>query len=170
MIGFWTWLAFGTEKSPAGFRNVINEYLIFHISIGMFATIFIESDPFNFASKALFPASSILIGLSMAWTTRASTILQTKELREALFTSERPAEDYIYGFQLAILMVVMMVVYVAIMAGGGIRVHIAPPHIEEITSSFFMYFFISLALRECWGVINFTNGLSILEFVRTKKR
>jgi hypothetical protein len=168
MTSFWTWLIYGVGDNPAGFRNVINKFLIFHIAIGLAASLLISADPFTFAGKALFPASSILIGLSMAWTTRASTILQSKELRAALFTKTRPPEDYVYGFQLAILVVVAMVIYVAIMAGGGINIHLAPHKFEDFASAFGMYFLLSVALRECWGVINFTNRLSILDYIRTK--
>ncbi len=104
----------------------------------------------------------------MAWTTRASTILQTKDLREALFTEERPAEDYIFGFQLSILIVVIMIIYVAIMAGGGLRIGLLGQPFDGYASAFWMYFLISMTLRECWGVINATNMISMLEYIRTK--
>ncbi|MDR6853660.1 magnesium-transporting ATPase (P-type) [Sphingomonas sp. BE123] len=132
------------------------------------ATYLIAADPFSFASKALFPAASVLIGMSMAWTTRASTVMQSKDLREALFNDQRPAEDYIYGFQLSILIVIFMVVYVAVMAGGGLRVSFFSREWDRLLSGYWMYFVISLALRECWGVVNFTNMLSMLDYRRNK--
>jgi hypothetical protein len=104
----------------------------------------------------------------MAWTTRASTILQTKDLRDRLFSEERPPEDYIYGFQLAILVVMAMLIYVAIMAGGGLDIQIFGKPWDDRASAFWMYFLISLTLRECWGIINATNMLSMLEYLRTK--
>lgn len=136
--------------------------------VALAATCLVATDPFSFASKALFPASSVLIGMSMAWTTRASTVLQTKDLREALFNDERPAEDYVYGFQLSILIVMIMVGYVAVMAGGGLRITVLGRQWDHLFSGYWMYFTISLALRECWGVVNFTNMLSMLEYRRLK--
>ena len=168
MDSFWKWLFVRRGNSSAGFRNVVNFYLLLHASIAIAATLLIRSDPFSFASKALFPATSILIGMSMAWTTRASTILQTKELREALFRNDRSAEEYIYGFQLAILIILLMVGFVAVMAGGGIRIRIFGGHIDSLLSGFWLYFLLSLSIRECWGVVNFTNMLSLLEYKRTK--
>ena len=168
MDTFWKWFAYGSAKGPRGLYNVLNRFLFVHIGIAVAATWLIVADPVTFAQKALFPASSILIGLSMAWTTRASTILQTKELREALFTDLRPAEDYIYGFQLAILMVISMLIYVAIMAGGGLQVSLLGERWDDIGAAFWMYLLISITLRECWGVINATNMLSMLEYMRTK--
>lgn len=168
MITFWTWTLKGSAKAPAGYRNIVNKWILLHILIAVTSTFLIIADPFSFATKALFPASSVLIGLSMAWTTRASTVLQSRELRDALFNEERPAEDYIYGFQLSILIVMIMVGYVALMAGGGLRISVFGYPRDRIASAFWMYFLISLAFRECWGVINFTNMLSMLDYRRGK--
>ncbi|WP_242097823.1 hypothetical protein [Sphingomonas sp. CROZ-RG-20F-R02-07] len=139
-----------------------------HVIVAALSMSLINENPFIFAQKALFPACSILIGLSMAWTTRASTMLQIKELREKLFTDERPTEDYIYGFQLAILVVIVMISYVAIMAGGGVKISFLGDRWDAWMAGFWMYFLISLTLRECWGVINATNMLSMLEYMRPK--
>ncbi|MEC3911810.1 hypothetical protein U5A82_15435 [Sphingobium sp. CR2-8] len=168
MTTFWKWLQAGAGKAPAGCRNIVNLWLALHALVALAATYFVATDPFSFASKALFPASSVLIGMSMAWTTRASTVLQTKDLRDALFNDERPAEDYVYGFQLSILIVMIMVGYVAVMAGGGLRITVLGRHWDHLVSGYCMYFIISLALRECWGVVNFTNMLSMLEYRRSK--
>lgn len=168
METFWKWLFKGAGASKAGLKNVFNKYLIVHGAVGMISTYLIAGDPFQFASKALFPAASILIGISIAWTTRAYTVLQARELREAIFTAERPAEDYIYGFQLSILVVMIMVIYVAVMAGGGINLSIFGEKWDKLLAGFWLYFILSLALRECWGVINFTNMLSMLEYRRPK--
>lgn len=168
MDSFWKWIRKGSEDGPPGIYNVWNWHIVLHLAIAGLATFLIKSDPFSFAQKALFPASSILIGLSIAWTTRASTILQVKDLRERLFTRERPAEDYIYGFQISILVVMIMIVYVAIMAGGGLKISLMGKVFDEYASAFWMYFLFSITLRECWGVINATNMLSMLEYIRTK--
>jgi hypothetical protein len=104
----------------------------------------------------------------MAWTTRASTILQIKELRERLFTDKRPPEDYIYGFQLSILVVISLLIYVSVMAAGGLQITVLGQPCDSTASSFWMYFLFSLTLRECWGVVNATNMLSLLEYIRTK--
>jgi hypothetical protein len=168
MDNFWTWFLKGSKKGPRGARNILNMFLVVHVCVAVLATSLMAADPISFAQKALFPASSILIGLSMAWSTRASTILQAKDLRDLLFNETRPAEDYIYGFQLSILVVIVMIVYVATMAGGGIKVAVFGPPLDMQASAFWMYFLISLTLRECWGVINATNMISMLEYMRVK--
>lgn len=169
MVSFWQWLVRGAQNGPPGIYNLLNWFLVLHIGIGLIAATFIKSDPFEFASNALFPAASILIGMSLAWTTRAATILQTSDLRTALFTADRPAEDYVYAFQLSILIIIVMVAYVSIMAGGGISATVFGADVDQKISGIFLYTLLSLSLRECWGVVNFTNMLSLLEFLRTKQ-
>lgn len=164
MDTFWIWLIKGSGVSVPGYRNVINLYLLPHLMVGILATILIKQDGFTFAAKALFPASSILIGISLAWTTRASAVFQNAELRQKLFNDQRPAEDYVYGFQLAILMVIIMVGYTSVMAGGGLKISVFSYEIDRTISAFFMYFLMSIAIRECWGVVNFSNMLSILDY------
>lgn len=168
MITFWKWLVFGVKSAPSGWLNVFNKWLILHVIIAFLCLYLINADAYNFASKALFPASSVLVGLSMAWTTRASTVLQSKELRATLFNESRPAEDYIYGFQLSIMIVMIMVAYIACMAGGGIALSVFGSPWDQHIAGFWMYLLISLSLRECWGVVNFTNMLSLLDYTRNK--
>ncbi|WP_156930276.1 hypothetical protein [Sphingomonas jaspsi] len=166
VLPFWKWLFRGGDNSPAGVRNIVNPSLLFHAVVGLIATTSINADPYEFAGKALFPAASILVGLSLAWTTRASTALQNRELREKLITDFRPAEDYVYGYQLAILSIICMVIYVCIMSAGGLNIRIFNNHWDGKLSGFWMYFIISISLRECWGVVNFTNMLTLLDYRR----
>jgi hypothetical protein len=163
---FWQWLISGSENSPAGIFNILNRYLSVHILVAILALLLIRVDAFTFAKSALFPASSILIGISMAWSTRAAVVFQDNEMRERLFDSTRPPEDYVYSFQLAVFVIVFMVCYTAIMAAGGLKVTTGNYKIEQIGSSFFLYFLMSLSVRECWGVVNFTNMLMLLNFRR----
>lgn len=165
---FWRWFLRGSANSVAGWRNVVNGFLTFHIIIAGAATLAIRSDPFEFAKTALFPAASILVGMSLAWTTRAATVLQSPELRSRIFNDDRPAEDYIYGYQLAVLVIIVMVAYVALMAGGGVDFRVFGPPTDQNIAGFFLYLLLSLSLRECWGAVNFTNMLSLLDFRRPR--
>ncbi|WP_222926945.1 hypothetical protein [Sphingomonas gilva] len=147
----------------------MNWYLLIHVTVGVITATFIRSDPFDFAAKALFPAASILIGVSLAWSTRAATILQTGDLRAALFNDDRPPEDYVYAFQLSILVIIIMLAYVSVMAGGGVEITVLGRDTDNRISGVILYTLLSLSLRECWGVVNFTNMLSLLEYLRTKR-
>lgn len=161
---FWSWLLKGSENSGPGLKNIINRFLVVHIFIAVLLVVLIPANPFEFAKTAVFPAASILIGLSLAWTTRATNILQDSEFRKKLLSDSRSIADYIYGYQLAILTIIVMISYVCIMAAGGTSIVIFGNYRDDVISEFGMYFFISLALRECWGAINFTNMLAILGY------
>jgi hypothetical protein len=41
---------------------------------------------------------------------------------------------------------------------------------DSLLSGFWLYLLLSLAMRECWGVVNFTNLLSLLDYRRSEKR
>lgn len=161
---FWKWLAVGSQGSSPGWRNIVNLFLPVHLVIGYVCMQLIQTDPYEFARTALFPAASILVGLSLAWTTRASTALQNKNLRDKLITDYRPAEDYVFGYQLAILVIIGMVVYICVMAAGGLDISVFGKDIDKYLSGYWMYTAISVALRECWGVVNFTNMLTLLDY------
>jgi hypothetical protein len=164
---FWKWLTKGSGGSVPGWRNILNRVLTIHVAMAAMATAAIKADPFDFAKTALFPAASILVGMSLAWTTRAATVLQSVELRDQLFDDDRPAEDYIYGYQLAILVIIIMVAYVAVMAGGGLNFAVFGRPTDQYVSGFFLYLLLSMSLRECWGAVNFTNMLSLLDYRRS---
>lgn len=169
MDSFWKWLLHGSG-SRAGFYNIVNSWIVFHCAIATVMTFSLSSDGFEFANLSLFPAASILVGMSLAWTTRASTLLQSEDLRNRLFAQDRPPEDYIYGYQLAILVIVVMVAYTAVMAGGGFKFVVFGDPVDRLLSTFVMFCLMSLALRECWGVVNFTNLLSLLEYRRSSEK
>jgi hypothetical protein len=117
--------------------------------------------PYDFAAKALFPAAAILVGMAVAWTSRAAAVLQDEKFRNAVISEETPLEGYVYGYQLALLVIMIMVVFVTITANGGIRTSLRAD-VAIGTTGVTLYALLSLAMRECWGVINFSSLLSIL--------
>ena len=168
---FWTWFLKGAEASKPGWRLLINRWLAVHALIGVLLTWTLSVSPYDFAGKALFPAASILIGMAVAWTSRAATILQDRSFRDAVVSDETPLEDYLYGYQLSLLIIIAMVVVVALVANRGFALPVSEQFAARSTA-FLMYFLISIAIRECWTVINFSNLLSILHsrVARTPRR
>ena len=159
---FWHWLSWGAPNSRPGWSLVLNRWLVLHVGVAVALSLAVKVDPFTFAAKALFPAASILVGMAVAWTSRATAVLQDKSFRSIVITDDRPLEDYLYGYQLSLLIIISMVVYVAIMASGGFRFIVVSREISQYISGFFLYLFLSIAIRECWTVINFSNLLSLL--------
>lgn len=159
---FWSWFWKGTGHSKSGIRILISWRLIVHVLVSFFLLALMAVDPFTFAGQALFPAASILVSMAVAWTSRASTILQDSEFRNSIIRETNPLEAYVYGYQLSLLIIIGMVVYVAIMASGGLDIIILSREFSVAISGFWLYFLLSLSIAQCWQVIDFSNLLTLL--------
>lgn len=159
--GFWQWMLARSGRK-AGYRLLLSPWLAIDGLIAVGLTYWLKVDGFEFAQRALFPAASILVGMALGWTARAATIVSDVKFRQSMISEINPVEDYFYGYQLSILILFICVCYISIMAAGGFSFYIYNKNFSVFASSFSMYFLISLAIRECWMVINFTNLLSIL--------
>ena len=159
--GFWPWMLARSGRKT-GYRLLLSPWLALDALIAAGLVYGLRVDGFEFAQRALFPAASILVGMAVGWTTRAATIVSDAKFRNNMVSDGNPLEDYVYGYQLSILILFLCICYIAIMSSGGFNFYIFSEKLSSIFSSYFMYFLISLTIRECWSVINFTNLLSIL--------
>lgn len=162
IITFWKWFWRGTSNSKSGIRLLLNWTLVVHFAVAMLLLLLVRSDPFEFAAKALFPAASILVSMAVAWTSRAATILQDTEFRNRAIGENNPLEAYVYGYQLSLLIIISMVVYVAVMAAGGLDLVIFSEDFSLALSGFWLYFLLSWSVAQCWLVIDFSNMLTLL--------
>ena len=116
---FWRWFFWGVPGGRQGWRVLVRWSLLFHASVAALMLALLKAAPIEFAGKALFPAASILVSMAVAWTSRAATILQDSDFRSKIVGEENPIEDYVYGYQLSLLIIIIMVSYISIMASGG---------------------------------------------------
>ena len=165
---FWPWF-FARDGRKTGWRLIGIRWLFLDCIAAGLLTFSLNADGFIFAEKALFPAASILMGMAVAWTGQASAIVSSEKFHEKIISQDRRLEDYLYGYQMSILILFMTIGYMAIMAAGGFKFYIYDPTISKICSSFFMFFLVSISTRECWSIINFTNLLSLLDGLIKKK-
>ena len=161
MITFWQWFLRGVGGTKSGWRLLMSRWFLVDAAVGMALYSLMPVSPYDFAAKALFPAASILVGMAVAWTSRAAAVLQDENFRKKVITDERPIEAYVYGYQLSLLIIMIMVVFVTVTANGGIRIPM-PLDVARASTGIAMYTLLSMAMRECWTVINFSNLLAIL--------
>ena len=95
--------------------------MILDCLVAVVMTFSLKIDGFEFAAKTLFPAASILVSMAIAWTARAATVLNDKSFRNKVVSDNNPLEDYLYGYQLSLLILISVIIYVAIMAAGGFK-------------------------------------------------
>ncbi len=167
---FWEWLLGSHDKGGFNVTNIIDGWLFFHGAAALILVFLLQVGPYEFAANALFPAASILVGMAVASTSRAAAILQDKTFKTKMISEKNPIENYIYGYQLSLLIIISSVVFVSIMASGGIDIVFIDRNISSNISGFLMYFLLSMSIRECWQVINFSSMLSLLNDIITEKK
>ncbi|WP_134095059.1 hypothetical protein [Novosphingobium sp. PhB55] len=159
---FWRWLISRQARGRTGLSLLISRWIFVDAAVAVTAVLLLKVDGFQFASKALFPAASILVSMSVAWTARGSSVINDKKFRDKILNDDRPLEDYVYGYQLSLLVIMITVVYISIMAVGGINVTFINEKTSILVSGFWLYFLLSMSVRSCWSVIDFSNMLGIL--------
>ena len=65
-IGYWHWFLKGSG-GKAGFRRILNKWILLHLSIGLVLTLLVKVDLQTAANAVLLPLAGIFVGLSFAW-------------------------------------------------------------------------------------------------------
>jgi hypothetical protein len=115
------------------------------------------------------PGAALMVGLSFGWAGRSAGLLQDKEFSAFIIRYGPPPECYVYSFQLAILCVLGFVGSAAVIAGGGLPISLGTQQIDEGANRFLMFFLGSVAIRECWGTIDFVNKMTIQFYLIRRK-
>ncbi len=103
----------------------------------------------------LLPLASIFVGLSFAWGGNAQALLQTKEIKDLTEKHEGGFEEYLYTYQLSILLILTALVSWG-MAGLNIFDEVWPTEenaMVYLLLESILFFLASLAIRECWHVV-----------------
>lgn len=160
-INFGAWLIKGYEGSLPGYKRIVNWWLIFHIVLGIVAAVIIES-PIKEVSKAiLLPLMGVLIGLTFAWAGNAQGYIQSKEIIEISKHKKGGYIDYIFTYQLSILIVLLCTGLWLLPAIDIRELHLftRPVHLKylpvagKICIKAFLYSMISISFHESWSVI-----------------
>lgn len=166
MIKFWTWFLRGniTEEHPAigplpkgkaGIYTYFDKWLFFHIAVG-FLLMFIVPMPINEAARSiLLPLAGIFIGLTFAWGGNAVTLMQSDEINILADYRSGGLREYAFKFQAAILVLLFTM---AIWGLAGLDVFeilncYSWLHILYKAIEVFLYFTVSLSIRDCWQVV-----------------
>lgn len=170
-MSFWKWFFIG-NKGKAGWKKFIDLWLILHISVALLLTVAVSSPLNEAANSVLLPLAGILIGLSFAWGGNAQALIQTSEIEDLAKHHPDGAENYVYTFQSAI-MILLVVLSLWGIAGLGVfeNEFIKTNVIAYNSIEFVMFFTASLALRECWHVVLGCHSLLVIRanFRRSKQ-
>lgn len=153
-MSFWAWFFKGSGAGP-GVLKIIDRWLLVHVFIGVIIAALSPTEMCSAAKGLLLPLASIFVGLSFAWGGNAQALLQTKEIEDLTQKHKGGFEEYIYTYQLSILLILTALVSWG-MAGLDIFDKVWPT--KESTTAYFLlesslFFLASLAIRECWHVV-----------------
>jgi hypothetical protein len=153
-ISFWRWFFRGTG-GKAGFRRLINRWLLFHLALGAGLARIITIDLGTAANAVLLPLAGVLVGLSFAWGGNAQALLQASEIEKLAEKHEGGLSDYAFTFQAAILCVLLTLVLWGI---AGLQIFdkawptAARPYTYFAVKTM-LFTLSSLTVRECWHVV-----------------
>ena len=154
IVTYWRWLYAGTGAG-AGIRRYLDKWLIFHLILGSFLAWVSPATLQDGARGILLPLAGIFVGLSFAWGGNAQALLETPEIREMTEQHAGGFEEYLYTFQTAILFLLATLVLWGITGLGVFDLNW--PTTSETTKYYLiessLFFFASLAVRECWHVV-----------------
>ena len=153
-LSYWRWFFVGREKA-AGWKKFINWWLLAHVAVGVAGALVIKGSVVQSAQTVLLPLAGVFVGMSFAWVGNIQGILQSEEAEKLYSAHPGGAENYAYTFQSAIL-----VVLIAISLWGVAGLGVFDQHCWWNCSArpyailkFWLFFLISLAIRECWHVV-----------------
>lgn len=163
---FWRWLFLGLNAKP-GYRKIIDFWFIFQLAISILLAHLVDVSLKEAASTLILPLSGIFVGLSFAWAGNAQALLQETEIERLADAHPDGLENYVYTFQLAILMILITLVCWGLAGLGLFEKSFFSSEILGFLIECFLYLLASLTLRECWHVV---LGSQILILTRSKIR
>jgi hypothetical protein len=153
-LSFWHWFFCGTG-GKAGFRRLINVWLILHFAVGAGLARIISVDLGTAANAVLLPLAGVLVGLSFAWGGNAQALLQAGEIEKLAEKHRGGLSDYVFTFQAAILCILLTLVLWGI-AGLQVFDQVWPTTGRSYSyhgAKVVLFALSSVTVRECWHVV-----------------
>lgn len=154
LVKYWEWF-FKGSGGKAGFRCIINIWLIFHLFVGVGLSFLVQEDLKTTSNTVLLPLIGIFIGLSFAWAGNAQALMQSSEIDELSKHHKGGFVDYVFVYQTAILTILVTLVFWALAGLSVFDLQWPTPSCRDyyFTVKIFLYTLCSLTLRECWHVV-----------------
>lgn len=154
MTSFWRWFFVGSGAGP-GIRRLFDLWLLVHLAVGAALSLLVPISLESSANGLLLPLAGIFIGLSFAWGGNAQALIQTSEILQLAGKRKGGFLEYLYAYQLAILLILVSLTCWAL-AGLGIFDQVWPLdqhswQYKVLAAGLFSL--ASITLRECWHVV-----------------
>jgi hypothetical protein len=143
---FWPWMI------HVGLRRFWDRWLLVHLVVGGVLAQFVPGKLSEFATNALIPLASILVGLTFAWSGNAVTLLQSTEVqRVGRADGGDRYRAYIFTYQGAVFIVLTLMTLWLLLAGKVVEAwQVTTIYWARMVGRTLTFAFSSLAMRECW--------------------
>jgi hypothetical protein len=167
---FWRW--FIGARRDAGWRKLLDRWLLLHLAVGVVAAALYRGPLADLARSVLLPLVGVLIGMAFAWVGTAQAILQSAEVDRLVDEHPGGAENYVYTFQLSILVILTTLVAWGL-AATGLFDQPCPwscPAWGYSVAVGTLFALASLTVRECWQVVVGAQMLLLIQRVLRRHR
>lgn len=159
MVKYWEWLF------SSGYKRFFDAWLILHIVVAFVLAEFVPLPLYEASKGLLLPTVGILIGLSFAWSGNALALLSSTEIQDLSSHHDGGIVEYAYVLLTSILSLIVTLVGWGF-AGLNIFDSVWPGESSRVlyfVVKVFLYFILSLSIRECWQVVLGTQMLLLLK-------
>lgn len=166
-LSFWRWLFLGSGSSP-GISRIVNIWLILHLIIGCTLAYLIDIDVRTLADLILSPLSILFFSAYISWGSGLQ-LLQTPELQELVRHRQGGMTEYVFTYQLVILIVLMAIIFWVLVKFRFFSVSIVDDS-PLFGLKVFLLAFTSLTVRECRQITLGTQWLLLAKHEMASKR
>lgn len=159
---FWVWFAVGTGGRP-GWINLVQPWLIVDLVVGLGLGFVADINVLDASRAVLFPLVSIFVAVSVAWAGNAHSLILSREIKSISLRHPGGFVEYVYPFQLGMLVILVTISLWAI-AAIGIDVSLIPEDVKKGIAkaySIVLFFVVSLSVRVTWQTVCLVLNLLI---------
>lgn len=167
MNNFWNWLYFGTGGEAGWHRIASPPFIAIDLLWGLVIVSIVSIAPSKASQIVILPLSGALIALAVAWAGNVQTLILSEEVKRVLPVSAGGIADYLFPFQLGILVLLIALAAWALAAFGvfdfygdgdksGLTLQVFGAAKSERLQATVMVILLalsSLAIRTCWQVL-----------------
>lgn len=165
---FWNWFFRRSEASRSGLIDLFwSPSTLFCVLVAALLSYFAQYMEFyELARYSVFPLTGVFIGVSFTGASFALSKLQSDNIRKLIFREKKGIEYYVFGYQSAVLLLLISVVYCAL---GAMKIFSFVPCDWQHLLTFALFLLLGMSVVQCWKVVNFCVSLAHLQFLVGKR-
>jgi hypothetical protein len=163
MNNFWRWLWSGTGGDP-GWHRITGPVLAFDVLLALVMVALTEAKPSDISRIVLIPISGAFIAFGVAWSGNLQSLILSPEIGRLVEVSRGGLADYLFPFQLGLLLLFFTLGTWAVAALGAFDFvqaseasELGPLEEKRLqraaqTCLTVLFFVGSVSMRTCWQI------------------